>query len=142
RSCTYLEVPYATQLARKTASRADLLRTIPADAWLPPVASAEAHFRNKAKMVVGGSTDRPTLGILDADRLGVDLRGCPLYPAPITDALPVLADLVTSAGLIPYSVPERRGELKHVLVTASPAGRLMVRFVLRSTDHLARVRRA
>jgi 23S rRNA (uracil747-C5)-methyltransferase len=142
RSCTNLEVPYPEQLAHKVAARADLLTSVPAGAWLPPVASEEAHFRNKAKMVAGGSTAHPTLGILGADQRGVDLRGCPLYPAPITDALPVLAEVITSAGLVPYSVPERRGELKHVLVTASPAGRLMVRFVLRSTDQLSRIRRA
>ncbi|MGO1561649.1 MAG: hypothetical protein ACTHW7_07460, partial [Actinomycetaceae bacterium] len=142
RSCTYLEVPYPEQLAHKVAARTDLLTSVAADAWLPPVASPEAHFRNKAKMVAGGSTANPTLGILGADQRGVDLRGCPLYPAPITDALPVLADVVTSAGLVPYSVPDRRGELKHVLVTASPAGRLMVRLVLRSTDQLGRIRRA
>ncbi|MGO1511113.1 MAG: 23S rRNA (uracil(747)-C(5))-methyltransferase RlmC [Actinomycetaceae bacterium] len=142
RSCTFLATPYAEQLAGKDAARRELLRSVPGDAWLAPVASADEGFRNKAKMVVAGTTAAPTLGILDPAGAGVDLRGCHLYPSPITQALPVLAEAITSAGLVPYDVPGRRGELKHVLVTVSPDGELMVRFVLRSRDQLGRVRRA
>ena len=40
----------------------------------------------------------------------------------------------------PYDVAARRGELKHVLVTASPDGDLMVRWVLRSDRHEAALR--
>src|SRR5690606_18353888 len=72
---------------------------------------------------------------------GVDLSGCPLHEAPIVAALPVLREVVTRARLAPYSVPQRRGELKHILVTCSPAGELMVRFVLRSTEALPRLRK-
>ena len=42
----------------------------------------------------------------------------------------------------PYDVPARRGELKYVLVTASPDDDLMVRFVLRSRRYLERLRAA
>jgi 23S rRNA (uracil747-C5)-methyltransferase len=37
-------------------------------------------------------------------------------------------------------VPERAGELKHLIVTESPDGELMVRFVLRSREALGRLR--
>ena len=53
----------------------------------------------------------------------------------------MLADFVTTAGLTPYDVPGRRGELKHLLVTESPDGELMVRFVLRSQEPVARIRK-
>ena len=53
-----------------------------------------------------------------------------------------LAGLITELGLRPYDVPTRRGELKYVLVTASPDDDLMVRFVLRSRHHLERLRAA
>jgi 23S rRNA (uracil747-C5)-methyltransferase len=56
-------------------------------------------------------------------------------------SLPVLADFVTRAALTPYDVPSRRGELKHMIVTESPAGELMVRFVLRSEEPVARIRK-
>ncbi|GAA2171759.1 23S rRNA (uracil(747)-C(5))-methyltransferase RlmC [Agrococcus versicolor] len=135
-SCTRIDVPYADQLARKdAAARA----AVPGATWLPPQASAVEAFRNKAKMVAGGTIDAPTLGILDGERRGVDLRRCPLHEQPIRDALPVLAELVRDARVPPYSVPERRGELKHVLVTSSPDGELMVRFVLRSTEAVPRI---
>ena len=53
----------------------------------------------------------------------------------------MLADHVRLAGLTPYDVPGRRGELKHLLVTVSPDGELMVRWVLRSTESLPRLRK-
>lgn len=135
-SCTRIDVSYDAQLARKQAG-AEV--AVPSATWLAPHASAVEAFRNKAKMVAGGTIDAPTLGILDGERRGIDLRACPLHEQPIRDALPHLADLVTEARIPPYSVPERRGELKHVLVTSSPDGELMVRFVLRSTEAVPRI---
>lgn len=138
RSCTLIEVGYPDQVASKERAARDAVGNAE---WEPPLRSVEAGFRNKAKMMVAGSVEAPTLGILDADWHGVDLTGCPLHEQPIVDALPVLRELVTRARLTPYSVPERRGELKHVLVTCSPAGELMVRFVLRSSEALPRLRK-
>src|SRR5690606_2302888 len=51
------------------------------------------------------------------------------------------AEHVTRAALAPYDVAARRGEAKYVLVTESPDGELMVRFVCRSTEPLARLRK-
>ena len=141
RSCTLLALPYADQLAGKQAQRRALLAAYDDLAWEPPFASAERCYRNKAKLVVGGTVAAPTLGILDADHRGVDLQDCLLYDARLTAAFPALAEFVTRAGLVPYAVPERSGELKHLLVTVSPDGELMVRFVLRSTESLARIRK-
>lgn len=141
RSCTLLAVPYDEQLAGKAEHVRDLLTRFGDVAWEPPVVSAPAGYRNKAKLVVGGTVDAPTLGILDADHLGVDLQDCLLYDERLTAAFPALAAFVTRAALVPYAVPERRGELKHLLVTVSPDGELMVRFVLRSTEALSRIRK-
>lgn len=141
RSCTLIEQPYADQLAAKQERCRELLAPFGPVDWLPPVTSAESGFRNKAKMAVGGTVTAPTLGILDPRGAGVDLRDCGLYPATLQAALPVVAEFVTRAGLVPYDVPARRGELKHVLVTESPDGELMIRFVLRSTEALPRLRK-
>lgn len=129
-------VPYADQLADKADAVARLLPTVPAGAWLAPQESAESGFRNKAKLVVGGRRGRPTLGILDERQRGVDLTGCGLYEPGLTAMLPVLHDLVAGAGIPPYDVAARRGELKNILVTHSPDDRAMVRFVMRSTAEL------
>lgn len=145
RSCTWLGRVYDDQLAAKLAATRALVDA-PGLVWAPPVASRPEGFRNKAKMVVAGTADTPTLGILDPRGGGVDLRDCALHTPGIIAALPVLAELVTRAQVTPYDVASdlpvtQRGELKHVLVTESPDGELMVRLVLRSTAVEARVRK-
>ncbi|BDA64026.1 methyltransferase domain-containing protein [Actinomyces capricornis] len=142
-SCPSLGTALPEQLAVKQARVADALRPrIPTGAWLAPCASQPVGFRNKAKMAVAGTASRPTLGILDGAGHGIDLRTCPLHVPAIQRSLPHLARLITEAGLTPYDVPARRGELKHILVTASPDEDLMVRFVLRSHRHLDDLRSA
>lgn len=138
RSCALMGVPYAVQLADKHARcRAVLADVAPDLTWLEPVPSAESAFRNKAKLVVGGHAGAVTVGILDADARGVDLRACGLHEQPLQDLTPRLADVVDEIGLEPYDVGARRGELKHLILTLSPSGEVMLRFVLRSRRHLA-----
>lgn len=144
RSCSELPTPYDVQLAAKEASCREVLGAHalrPGLAWLPAVASEERAFRNKAKMVTAGTVEAPTLGILDPSGSGVDLRGCPLYSVAMHEVLEVLAGYVARAGLTPYDVGTRRGELKHLLVTESPDGEFLVRFVLRSSEAVPRIRK-
>lgn len=140
RSCTLMGEPYAAQLAAKADRCATALIGHGVGEWLAPVASPEAGFRNKAKMVVGGTIAAPTLGILDHEGAGVDLRRCGILAPGIRASLPTLAAFVTLARLEPYDVPRRTGELKYLLVTESPAGELLARFVLRSEEAVDRVR--
>jgi 23S rRNA (uracil747-C5)-methyltransferase len=139
RSCTDLTTPYPEQVTAKERAVRELLPDV--GTWLPTVTGPEAGFRNKAKLVVGGTVAEPTLGILGPDRAGVDLRTCPLYSARMHALLPTLAELITRAGLTPYEVRARRGELKHLLVTESPDGEFLVRVVLRSTEGVPRLRK-
>lgn len=139
-------VPYERQLADKQAHVERVLGGV--EQWAEPNASAESGFRNKAKLVVGGRPGRCTLGILDPGGNGVDLQGCGLYEDGLARLLPKLADFVDGTRMPPYDVPRRRGELKNLLVTWSPAGTAMVRLVLRSPaeidvieDNLAELRR-
>ncbi|MGR0221840.1 23S rRNA (uracil(747)-C(5))-methyltransferase RlmC [Agromyces sp. ZXT2-6] len=141
RSCSLMGRPYPEQLAEKQRHAEQLLEPFDVPAWLPPVASGERDYRNKAKMVVGGTIEAPTIGILDADGHGVDLQACGICSPGHRAAFPVLARFITLARITPYDVAARRGELKHVIVTESPDRELMVRFVLRSTEPLARMRK-
>ena len=129
RSCALLETPYAVQLREKQARVADVL---PPVSWEEPVESAESGFRNKAKMVVGGVRGDVTLGILGPDGYGVDLTACGLHTPGIQAALPRMVASLNDAGFTPYRVPDRSGELKHLILTEAPSGDLMARFVLRS----------
>ncbi len=141
RSCTLMGQPYPAQLAEKEALARRLLTPFGADArWLAPLASTESGFRAKAKMVVGGTVAAPTLGILDGAGRGVDLRHCGIIAPGILAAFPSLIAAITRAGLEPYDVPTRSGELKHLIVTEAPSGALMVRFVVRSESSVGSIR--
>ncbi|MBX9471516.1 23S rRNA (uracil(747)-C(5))-methyltransferase RlmC [Microcella sp.] len=141
RSCTLMGQPYAQQLAAKEARVRSLLEPFAVGAsWLPPVASSESGFRAKAKMVVGGTVEHPTLGILDGQGRGVDLRHCGIIDPRILAAFPALIAAITRMGLEPYDVPARQGELKHLIVTVAASGDLMMRFVVRSEASVASIR--
>ncbi|BDH46535.1 23S rRNA (uracil(747)-C(5))-methyltransferase RlmC [Salmonella enterica subsp. enterica serovar Choleraesuis] len=143
RSCQWLPHPYSTQLAMKE----DELRTLLADCavqeWNTPVSGPLVAMRNKAKMVVSGSVERPLLGMLQRDGTPQDLCECPLYPAGFAPVFAVLKTFIARAGLTPYNVERRRGELKFLLLTQSTLdGAMMLRFVLRSETKLAQLRAA
>jgi 23S rRNA (uracil747-C5)-methyltransferase len=142
RSCVWIERDYNAQLAAKQATCRELIDVDADIDWDPPQVSALQGFRNKAKLVAGGSLATPTLGILDEQGQGVDLPDCLLYAPGIVSALPVLHTLIQRAALRPYSVPDRQGELKYLLLSIDPpSGRLMLRIVLRSREALGRLQR-
>ncbi|MBM7052039.1 23S rRNA (uracil(747)-C(5))-methyltransferase RlmC [Rothia sp. ZJ1223] len=141
-SCNQMGVPYATQLLAKENAACELFSHCEGLVWLPSAVSDESAFRNKAKIVVAGTVTDPTLGIVDARTgCGTDLSGCGLYTFEITRIMPVLRELIIRAGLTPYDIPGRKGELKNILVTASASGEVMLRFVLRSKKLLVPIRR-
>ncbi len=142
RSCPNLDLPLAQQLQLKqSAVQATLAGQVETAAWLEPFASTPSRFRNKAKLAVSGTTHAPVLGLVDRFDNGTDLTSCPLHVNEIKAALGPLTRAITRMGLQPYSIVKRRGELKHVLITASANGQLMVRFVLRSTAQLPAIRK-
>ena len=135
-------VPYHRQLADKQSLAVQALRPVVPDLrWAEPFASAESGYRNKAKWVVGGDHRNPTIGILDEHREGIDLRRCGICEPALIEAFPALVDFIARTGLVPYDVNRRIGEIKYLIVTASPDGELLVRFVLRSLDRLDDIRR-
>ncbi|KEY57771.1 23S rRNA (uracil(747)-C(5))-methyltransferase RlmC [Serratia sp. DD3] len=143
RSCQWLEKPYPQQLAEKQHHLQSLLAAHQQVDWLAPVASKPRAFRNKAKMVVSGSVERPLLGMLHRDGTPVDLCACPLYPASFAEVFAVLKQFIPRAGLTPYHVARKRGELKYLLLTESThSAGFMLRFVLRSEKKLAQLRAA
>lgn len=142
RSCQWLDKPYSTQLSDKQSLLEQLLAEQPVAAWLPPVVSPQQAFRNKAKMVVSGSVERPVLGLLSREGEAVDLCACPLYPDSFQPVFAALKPFIARAGLTPYNVARKRGELKFLLITESQQGGMMLRFVLRSTAKLEQLRAA
>ena len=140
-SCQWLLTEYNVQIADKMTELKRLISPYLLQNQtevLSPVASEQTHFRNKAKMVVSGSVERPVLGLLkdqqDAQS-GVDLTDCPLYPTEFAMLFPVLKDFIGRAGLVPYNIAKKKGELKYILLTQSQYNQAVsLRFVLRSTQ--------
>lgn len=147
RSCQWLEIPYSQQLTEKQHHLKQQLISLDCSDvhWLAPFKSNEQGFRNKAKMLVSGSVERPILGILknpNDPQSAIDLCDCPLYPANFSIIFPILKDFIGRAGLVPYNIAKQKGELKYILLTESIATRkLMLRFVLRTENKLPLIRR-
>ncbi|EAM9198814.1 TPA: 23S rRNA (uracil(747)-C(5))-methyltransferase RlmC, partial [Salmonella enterica] len=143
RSCQWITQSVNEQLSAKTADLHRLLAGLPVEQWCAPIGGPEQHFRNKAKMVVSGSVEKPLFGMLYRDGTPVDLCGCPLYPASFDPVFSALKPFIARAGLTPYNVARKRGELKYLLLTESQFdGGMMLRFVLRSETKLTQLRAA
>ncbi|QXB91158.1 23S rRNA (uracil(747)-C(5))-methyltransferase RlmC [Providencia rettgeri] len=143
RSCQWLELTPEQQIAAKQGQLQALLPEIEAIKFQTPVTGLQIAFRNKAKMVVSGSVERPIFGIIGENGVGVDLTDCPLYPASFSDIFSVLSPFIARAGLTPYNIERKRGELKYLLLTQSRhTGRFMLRFVLRSEKKLVQLKNA
>ena len=143
RSCQWIELPVSQQLTAKMTDLHNLLDGLPVAEWCAPVSGAEEGFRNKAKMVVSGSVEKPLLGMLHRDGTPQELTDCPLYRASFAPVFSVLKPFIARAGLTPYNVARKRGELKYLLLTESQhSGGMMLRFVLRSENKLEQLRAA
>ncbi|MCS6711722.1 methyltransferase domain-containing protein [Brachybacterium sp. EF45031] len=150
RSCSLLALPHEEQVARAQERVQRLLAPYWAEAeargpdltdlrWLPPIIGPEAGFRSRGKMAVAGTAAAPVLG-LPGQPATADLSDCPLYPEGVEPVLHAARELIRRAQIPPYDVTRRRGEIKNVLVTASPDGHHALRFVLRSEQALPRLR--
>lgn len=142
-SCQWIDKPYSQQLVDKQQNLAELMAGITIDNLLTPVTGEESAFRNKAKMVISDSVERPVFGLPVKEGVAIDLCDCPLYSQSMRSAFPLLKTFIAKAGLTPYNVERKRGELKFILLTESRAsGGLMLRFVLRSELKLEQLKNA
>jgi len=141
RSCTQLSLDYPQQCQQKQASVEAILSQCSNEiSWLPLVTSSIAGFRNKAKMVVSGHWQAPILGLLDRQFQAHDLVNCPLYPAELQATFEPIRSWIQQLKLMPYDVIKRQGELKYVIVSIDEHTKaLMCRFVLRSTQAIAKI---
>lgn len=142
-SCQWIEQSLEQQRQAKLEHLRGLLAGQSVGEWYPTVGGPQQAFRNKAKMVVSGSVEKPYLGMLSREGVPEDLSQCPLYPATFAPIFEALKPFIAQAGLTPYNVARKKGELKYILLTESQAnGQFMLRFVLRSTNKVAQLERA
>ncbi|MCK5883606.1 MAG: 23S rRNA (uracil(1939)-C(5))-methyltransferase RlmD [Bacteriovoracaceae bacterium] len=97
--------------------------------------------RNKAKIAVGGTIDRPILGVTRSAGDINEVLNCPLHLDEINSVLQLIKEKIKEYNLTPYSIREKKGELKYILLYKSERSQeMMVRFVLRSKEALDRIR--
>ncbi|OBX09241.1 23S rRNA methyltransferase [Gallibacterium salpingitidis] len=146
-SCSWLDQDYVSQIAQKQQHLQQQLVDFiqPTTVCFSVYESAHQAMRNRAKMVVSGAVERPIFGILPDPQdsaSAVDLTDCPLYPDDFQPIFMQLKDFVARAGLVPYNIAKRKGELKYILLTKSQFNQqYMLRFVLRSEVKLPLIQR-
>ncbi|MBC7692962.1 MAG: methyltransferase domain-containing protein [Methylotenera sp.] len=150
RSCQWIERSYLAQIAEKEGlirSRLAFLGDVQLE---PPALSALTGFRNRAKMTVTGSVTHPVIGLVGESELdqGRELLECPVHHPRLNELISFLPAWLARAGVEPYQIRERTGELKGLIAFHSPRGKseleaaeMYLRFVLRSRACLDRLRK-
>lgn len=140
RSCDLITMDYNRQLQEKEKSLKAHLNI----ELLPSVSSPQEHFRNKAKFIVTGTVQDPVIGLVGDENLdqGKELLDCSLHVEILNQTLPSIQKFIKLANLVPYSISERKGELKGLILFHSPStGETYLRFVLRSREPIDRIKK-
>lgn len=132
RSCTLLETDYGKQIVLKEESLRSLLGQ--ETNLLPTIRSTTSGFRNKAKLVVSGTSENPLVGLLEKEILE-----CPVHDPAINRLLIDLVPFIKTAKLVPYDIAGKKGELKGLIIFHSDE--MYLRFVLRSKEGIDRIKK-
>lgn len=141
-SCHKINQAYYSQLTEKQDHLLQTLAEFNPKQVNAPCASPELGFRNKAKMAVLGTVEKPVLGIQN-DSTMIDLCDCPLYSTNMQHILKLVRTYIRKQGLVPYNINKRKGELKFVIITESRIGDesyFMLRFVLKSQKFVDKIK--
>ena len=141
-SCHKINQPYKSQLNEKQNQLIETLAKFNPKEVKDPSASPELGFRNKAKMAVLGTVEKPILGIQNDNQI-IDLCDCPLYSVNMQSILKMVRTYIRKQGLVPYNINKRKGELKFVIITESvidDKSHFMLRFVLKSHVFVEKIR--
>ncbi len=136
-SCSKIQSPYAEQITIKEKELIRLLSALSPVSLLPTLTSKELGFRNKAKMIVSGALDNPIIGLDQKEILS-----CPIHHPKINELIIYLKDFIKLAGLHPYQISEKKGELKaFILFYSESSHEAYLRIILRSKESLDRIKK-
>jgi 23S rRNA (uracil747-C5)-methyltransferase len=145
RSCVWIDRDYSIQIIEKESL---VKAAFPSLELEPTVRSSLVGFRNRVKVSVTGSLESPILGLLGREERGEsldqgrELLDCPIHHPKINALLQILPAFISRHRLVPYSIQEKRGELKGLIAFYSPASQeMLLRFVVRSRECEARLRK-
>jgi len=138
-SCSYLDQTAEEAISGKQWQ----LQSFFPDVVLQPAVACETPFgsRIRARLAVTGTFDNPVFGFFNDLQQVVPVADCPLHHPLITSAIGTVREFMRSAKLTPYSPELNTGELKFLVLTASPShNQLMLQWVLRSREAVDRIR--
>lgn len=144
RSCTEIKVSYSEQITKKEERVRSALAFLGPFTLMSTFRSETREFRNRAKMIVTGTSALPIIGLMGEQNLdlGRDLLECPIHDLKLNLLIGVLPRYIREYNLIPYRISERDGELKALIAFHSPeSGEYYLRFVLRSQECVSRIRK-
>jgi 23S rRNA (uracil747-C5)-methyltransferase len=143
-TCQFIELDYLEQVKHKEdqlkKSLSDFTEILP----LHSITSPSQGFRNKAKVSVTGTLSNPILGLAGEKNFdqGREILNCPLHHPRINEVLANLSPFITLAGLTPYQINSRQGELKGVIIYYSEESHeAYLRFILRSKEAIDRIKK-
>jgi len=143
KSCSLISLSYQDQINHKEKKLTEALHNQPGIEILPTVRSELTQFRHKAKLTVTGTIDKPIIGLVGEENLdeGREILDCPLHTSGINQLAHELVPFIKNANLTPYSIAERRGELKGIIIFSSNENEFYLRFILRSKESLDRIKK-
>lgn len=135
---------YSDQLRHKEESLKTHLKDFSDWELAPSQASQTTGFRNKAKLTVTGSLEKPILGLggdIDLDQ-GREILNCTLHHPFINQLLNFMPEFITLCKLPPYQIKLKKGELKGIIIYYSESSQeAYLRFILRSKESLDRIKK-
>lgn len=141
-SCELLDKSYAATLLLKEEKLNRLFSGTDLKLKKTIGVSAAEGSRNKAKLAVFGSEDNIEFGFYDSAMAFHILEECPLHMPGLNTLLPFLKTKLSQYKIIPYSLTEKKGELKYVILSKSESTQdVLLRFVVRSKESLDRLRK-
>lgn len=144
KSCDLITLNYIDQIKIKEEKLIKGLEGLKFPPLEPTVLSKELGFRNKAKFSVTGTTENPVIGLIGEDipDVGRELLECSLHVPQINELLPEIKNFIRLVNLRPYSINERKGELKGIILFhSSRSNETYARFILRSKESLDRIKK-
>jgi 23S rRNA (uracil747-C5)-methyltransferase len=144
KSCDLIHLAYPDQIHQKEKKLYTCLSGLSYPPLLPTVSSVSQNFRNKAKFVITGTPESVNFGLVGTANLdeGLDLSQCSLHLEEISRAVEVIKEFIKLAGLNPYKIGEKTGELKGVILFVEHYHReIYLRFILRSRESIDRIKK-
>ena len=144
RSCELLDRSYAETLTLKEEKLKSLFPGV--TRFLKPTVGLKdkvSGSRNKAKLAAfAADASDIQFGFYDGQLNFKGLESCPLHMQGLNELLPVLKKKLLEYNILPYSLIEKKGELKYLILSKGQGHNdLLVRFVLRSKESLDRLKK-